>query len=101
MTEKLTRFDVADYLNDEDDIAALLEAANEDGDPAVMAMALGAIARARNLSALSRDTGMTRAGLRRALSGTGNPSLDTIVKVGKALGIRVELKPATAPRKRA
>lgn len=89
MAEKFSRFDAADYLNDEDDISALLEAASEDGDASVMAMALGAIARVRNISQLAREAGMTRAGLRKALSGEGNPRLDTIVKVGKALGVKI------------
>lgn len=93
MSEKFSRFDAADYLKTEEDIAAYLEACAEENDPALMASALGAIARARNMSQLARDTGMTREGLYKALSGEGNPSLDTIMKVAKALGLQMTFKP--------
>jgi len=91
---KFSRYDTAEYLKTEEDIAAYLEAAAEDGDPALIAAALGDVARARNMSQLARDTGMTREGLYKALSGEGNPSLDTILKVAKALGLQMTFKPA-------
>ena len=94
MTVKLSPFDPADYLNDEADMAAYLAECAQDGDPALMAQALGAIARARNMSQLARDTGMTRAGLARALSPTGNPSFQTVAKVAKALGLKILIQPA-------
>lgn len=93
---KFSRYDTADYLKNEDDIAAYLEAVMEDGDPALIAAALGDVARARNLSQLARDVGMTRQGLDKALSGTGNPSLSTVVKVAHALGLQLAFKPAAA-----
>jgi probable addiction module antidote protein len=96
MTVKLTRFDAADYLNDEEDMAGYLAECAEGGDPALIAQALGAIARARSLSQLARDTGMTRAGLSRALAPDGNPSFQTIAKVAGALGLKISITPAMA-----
>lgn len=99
MTEmKLSRYDTADYLKDEEDIALYLEAVMEEAgdDPAFIVKALGTIARARNMSKLARDTGLSREGLYKALSGEGNPSFDTVLKVAKALNIRLSLQPAQA-----
>ncbi len=62
-------------------------------DTAFMLKALGTVARARNMSQLAEDTGMTRAGLYKALSGEGNPSLANTMKVAKALGYRLALVP--------
>ncbi|WP_414499425.1 addiction module antidote protein [Zymobacter sp. IVIA_12111.31 C1] len=94
-TDKVTfsRYDTADYLCSEEDIQAYLEAAIEDGDPSIIAQALGNIARARNISQLARDTHMSREGVYRALSGQGNPSFATISKLAGALGYRVTLEP--------
>jgi probable addiction module antidote protein len=97
MTMKLTRFDPADYLDDEDDMAAYFAECAEGGDPALMAQALGAIARARNLSQLARDTGMSRAGLSRALAPDGDPSFQTIAKIADALGLKISITPAKRP----
>src|ERR1700685_4286858 len=96
MTLKLTRFDPADYLDDEVDMAAYLAECAEGGDPALIAQELGAIARARNLSQLARETGITRAGLSRALAPDGNPSFQTIAKVAEALGLKISITPAKA-----
>ncbi len=97
-TPTFTRFDAADYLDSEADIAAYLEAVitDSDGDPAAITHALGTIARARNMSQLARDTGLTREGLRKALSGEGNPTFATVQKVAKALGLRVAFLPEDA-----
>jgi probable addiction module antidote protein len=94
--EIFSRFDAADYLETEADIAAYLEAVMEEAgdDPAVIARALGVVARARNLSRLARDVGMSREGLYKALSGEGNPSFATIMKVAHALGLRMSFRPA-------
>jgi probable addiction module antidote protein len=97
MTMTLKRFDAADFLRDEDDIAAYFDECAKDGDPALIAQALGAIARARNLSQLARDAGMTRAGLSRALAPDGNPSFRTISKVAKALGLKISIAPSRTP----
>ncbi|WP_072822474.1 addiction module antidote protein [Modicisalibacter ilicicola] len=87
-----SRYDTADYLRDERDIQAYLEAALEDGDPAMIALALGNIARARNISQLARETHMSREGVYKALSGRGNPSFATIAKLASALGYRITLE---------
>ena len=90
---KFSRYDTVDYLRNEYDITAYLDAAMEDGDPALIAAALGDVARARNLSQLARDVGMSRQGLDKALSGEGNPSLATVTKVARALGFRLSIHP--------
>ncbi|MBI2383222.1 MAG: putative addiction module antidote protein [Gammaproteobacteria bacterium] len=95
-TETFSRYDTAEYLKSEEQIAAYLEAIMDEGgdDPAVLAHALGVVARARNMSQLARDTGLTREGLYKALSGEGNPSLATVMKVAHALGLRISFRPA-------
>lgn len=97
MGETFSRYDSAEYLKTEEDIAAYIEAAMDEGgeDPAFIAHALGVVARARNMSQLARDTGMTREGLYKALSGEGNPSFATVVKVARVLGFKVSLQPLT------
>jgi len=94
--ETFSRYDTADYLKTEEDIAAYISAVMEEGgdDLAYVARALGVVARSRNMSQLARDVGMTRQGLDKALSAEGNPSFATVVKVAKALGFRVTLSPA-------
>ena len=69
-----------------------LEACAEENNPTLMAQALGAIARARNMSQLARDTGLTREGLYKALSGDGNPSLATVMKVAHTLGLQITFR---------
>lgn len=90
-TETFSNYDSADYLVGIDDVAAYLEAALEQAgdDPAFIAQALGTIARSGNVSELARRVGMSREGLYKALSADGNPSFATIVKVAKALGLRL------------
>jgi len=93
--EQLKSYDSADYLTDETRIAGYLDAAMEEAgdDPAFIAKALGTVARARNMSQLARETGISREGLNKALSGEGNPTLGTVLKVAKALGLRVSFQP--------
>ena len=98
MDVEFSRYDTADYLKTEDDIAAYLDAVMEDDDPALIAAALGDVARARNLSQLASDVGMSCKGLDKALSGDGNPSLATVMKIARALGLRLSLKPAHTVR---
>jgi len=95
MSEQFTRWDAADYLKTEEDMARYLEACAEEdsGDGRLIQAALGDIARARSMTRLARDTGLTREGLYKALSGSGNPSFATIVKVAKALGLRLSFEP--------
>ena len=89
---EFTEYDSADYLTSLDRIAAYLEAVIEEAgdDPTFVAQALGTIARSQNFSELAREVGMSREGLYKALSTDGNPSFATIMKVAKALGLKVE-----------
>jgi probable addiction module antidote protein len=92
MAVKLTRWDTAEHLHDAADCDAYLDACIEEGDAALVAHALGVIARARNMSQLARETGLTREGLYKALSRDGNPSLDTIMRAARSLGYRLRLE---------
>ena len=93
-TEEFTPYDSADYLVGTEDVAAYLEAvlAEAGDDPAFIAQALGTIARSGNVSELARRIGMSREGLYKALSAEGNPSFATIVKVAKALGLKLHFE---------
>ena len=84
-----TRYDVAEHLRTPEEMAAYLEACLEeaDGDAAFVAKALGDIARARGMTQVARDTGLSRESLYKALSGERIPSFDTILKVVSALGL--------------
>lgn len=95
--ESFGHYDSADYLKTSEDVALYLEACIEEAgnDPAFIAHALGVAARARNMSQLSRDTGISREGLYKALSDEGNPSFATVLKVADALGLRVGFRPMT------
>ena len=95
MALSTTRWDPAEHLKTEEDIRLYLEACLEEagGDPAFIVHALGVVARARNMSQLARDTGLTREGLYKALSGDGNPTFATVVKVAKALGFKLTVQP--------
>ena len=96
MAEKFTRWEAADHLQTEEDAALYLAACLDDdpGDGSLVRAALGDIARARSMTKLAHDTGLTREGLYRALSADGNPEFSTVMKVIKALGLRLEAKPA-------
>ena len=99
--ETFSRYDTAEGLNTEEDIARYLEAVLDEGgsdDPAFLAVALGNVARARNMSQLARDTGISREGLYKALSGDGNPSLATVMKIARALGLQLTFRPAGQAR---
>lgn len=86
---KTTVWDPAEYLATPRSIAAYLEAAFEDGDPALIAAALGDVARAQGMTQLANQAGVTREALYKALSPKGDPRLSTFVGVMKALGIRI------------
>ena len=75
-------------------ICAYLNAALEDGDTSVIVTALGDIARAKGMTQLAKETGITRDGLYKALSPTGNPSFDTVQKVVKAFGLKIDVATA-------
>lgn len=98
-TVTLSKWDSAEYLTDEQDMAEYLEACLEEAgdDPAFIAEALGTIARAKGMTQIARDTGLSRESLYRALSGAGNPEFGTILKVVKALGLRLHAGIAITP----
>lgn len=90
-------WDPVEHLQSPEDMAAYLDAALEDGDPAVVSAALGDIARAKGMSDIARATGLGRASLYKALSPDGRPELATVLKVVRALGLRLGSTPdATA-----
>ena len=92
---KTTRYDVAEYLRTPEEMAAYLEACIEesDGDAAFVAKALGNIARAKGMTQVARDAGLSRESLYKALSGDRTPSFDTILKVVHALGLELHAAP--------
>ncbi len=93
---KTRTYDAAEYLETAEDMAAYLEAALEDGESAVVMHALGTIARARGMSQIARDTGLGRESLYKALSPGGNPEFATVLKVVRALGLKLHAEPEHA-----
>jgi len=83
------KWDAAEHLKTDEDMAAYLEAALEEDDPALVAAALGDIARAKGMGELAKQTGLGRESLYKALSPEGNPEFATVLKVLKALGLRL------------
>ena len=96
---KLRKWDSAEHLETPEDMAMYLEACFEEAgdDAAFIAKALGHIARAKGMSQLARDTQMGRESLYKALSGDGNPSFATILKVTRALGLQLHAKSMQLP----
>ena len=88
---KTTSYDVAEHLRTPEEMAAYLEACIEDadGDAAFITKALGDIARAKGMSQIARDAGLSKDSLSKALYGEQSPSFDTILKVVNALGLRL------------
>ena len=91
-----TLWDPAEHLTSEEDMVAYLEAALEEGDPNLIAAALGDIARAKGMTHVAREAGLGRESLYKALSPTGNPAFGTILKVVAALGLQLHASPAPA-----
>ena len=91
MTIETKAWDVTEHLDSEAAIAAYLDAVFEDGDPMLIKAAIGDVARARGMTEIAAKAGITRAGLYKALSETGNPSFETIASVMKALGVRLSV----------
>ena len=93
---KTTPYDAVDYLKTEEDMAHYLEAAVEDGHPAVITAAIGNIARAKGMAKVAKKAGLGRESLYKALSYEGNPEIATIMKVIKALGLKLHVEPFNA-----
>ena len=89
-----TPFDAADYLDDEETISEYLTAALEDDDPEMFLVAIKTVARARGMTQLAKDTGLGRESLYKALAPGAKPRYDTILKVVKALGVKLNAKVA-------
>lgn len=97
MSVKTKPWDSAATLRDDQDIVAYLEAAFEDasetGDFSIVSHAIGTVAKAKGMTQVSRDSGLNRESLYKALSEKGNPSFETVMKVISALNLQIELKP--------
>lgn len=93
---KLRKWDTVEHLKTDEDMAMYLAACMDEAgdDAAFIAAALGDIARAKGMTQLTKDTGLGRESLYKALSGEGNPSLGTILKVMHALGLKLQAVPA-------
>jgi probable addiction module antidote protein len=90
-TIKTIPWDAAEYLKTEEDMANYLEAVLEESDPALLSAALGDIARAKGMTQMARETGLGRESLYKALSPDGNPAFSTVMKVMKALGLKIHV----------
>ncbi|MCY3956825.1 MAG: putative addiction module antidote protein [Chloroflexi bacterium] len=101
MAEEYRKFDASDYMRTDEDLQGLLSAAlDEDlGDGVLIRAVLKHVARTHNLSALARETGLNRGNLYQALSSDGNPTLATLLKITRALGLKLRLEPAQTPPK--
>ena len=88
---KTIPWDSAEHLETKEDIVAYLEAVFEDGDPALIAHALGVIARAKGMSQIAQAAGLGRESLYKALSPEGNPEFATVLKVMRALGLKLKV----------
>ncbi len=94
---KTTRYDVAEHLRTPEEMAAYLEASFEEArsDATFIAKALGDIARAKGMSAVAKEAGLSRESLYKALSGERSPGFDTILKVVRALGLKLQAQPGS------
>lgn len=93
---KTAAFDAADYLNDEETIAAYLTAALEDPNPDVFLAAVRDVARARGMAQLAKDAGLGRESLYKALTPGAKPRYDTVLKLLHALGVKISATPVNS-----
>jgi probable addiction module antidote protein len=93
---KTSKFDAADYLDSPEMIAAYLSEALETGDPAFIADAINTIARAKGMTAVARETGLSRESLYKTFNGTTKPEFDTVLKVVDSLGLKLVAEPKVA-----
>ena len=92
----LPEFDAAEYLDNEQEIAAYLSAILAEDDPGLLAAALGDLARARGMSEIAHSSGITREALYKALRPGAQPRYETVARVCKALGVKLEVRPASS-----
>ncbi len=95
-TLKTYPWDASDHLDTTEDIIAYLEAALEENDPSLVTAALGDIARSKGMTQIAQATGLGRESLYKALSTEGNPEFVTVLKVLRALGLRLQVVPVAA-----
>lgn len=95
MTIETTAFDAALYLGSDEAVAEFMADALESGDAGYIAHALGVVARAKGMTQLAADTGLSRESLYKALSPNGNPTLTTLLSVLKAMNLRLDAQPIT------
>jgi probable addiction module antidote protein len=100
MPLETTPWDAAEFLNTAEDVAFFLEAVFEDGEANEIKHALGVVARAKGMTLLAKETGLTREALYKALKADGDPKLSTFLAVMRALGMRLVAKPAKTKRGR-
>ena len=98
MATKLTKWDPTKFLDTDEEMTAYIEAAFEDGDPRIIALALGDVARARGMTAIAKEAGVTREALYHSLAENGDPRLSTVVGVMKALGLTLTARVAAAEK---
>jgi len=91
---RFTPFDAADYLTDEETIAAYLSAALEDPNPDLFLVAVKDVARARGMTQLAKDSGLGRESLYKALAPGAKPRYETVMKVVRALGVKLHAEVA-------
>ena len=92
----LPDFDMAEELKSEEDVAIYLSLVLEENDPAELAHALGVVARARGMSQIAKDSGLTREALYKALRADATPRFDTIARVCRALGVKLVAQPVSS-----
>jgi probable addiction module antidote protein len=97
---KTTRFDAADYLDSTEAQAEYMTAALETGDAEFIRDAVGVVARARGMTKIAKETGLSRESLYKALGETGNPEFATVMRIVRALGLTLSARPAATPAKR-
>ena len=95
--KKSKPFDAAKYLGDDESIAEFVTEALRTFDPDVVTHAIGVAAKARGMSQIAEETGLSRESLYKALSGEGNPQFETIIRVLKSLGLRLSVEPTNKP----
>jgi len=98
MALKTYPWDPIDDLTSEKEIQAYLKAAVEDGDPTLIVAVIGDIARARGMGKVAKDVGVSREALYKSLSPSGNPGFITMIKVAKAIGLKLTVEPVKRRR---
>jgi probable addiction module antidote protein len=97
---KTIAWDAATFLKTDEDIARYLEAVFEDGDPTLVAAALGDVARAKGMSRVAQAAGLGRESLYKALSTEGNPEFATVLKVMHAVGLKLKVTAGATPKRK-